>query len=229
MENLIEIAKDKAELTIDKVESEKIALMNCVEGLDVTCDDELAIATDLLKKIKGRIKWLEDDRKLITVPINQSLRLINAKYKPSSEFLTKIAKTLDSEKIVPYSLEKIKAEREAEEKRRQEEFDRIAREQEAMQKVAKDQDSSIAKEVAVELEQEALKVAERKTEVTQTFKTGNSATTLKGRWVCEVVDENKVPRSFCTPNQTLLNMSVKDGTRNIAGCEIKEIFSSASR
>jgi len=228
MENLIEIAKEKAGLTVDKIESEKIALMNCVEGLEVTNDEEFAIATDLLKKIKGRIKWLEDDRKSITVPINQSLKLINGKYKPSSEILARIAKKLDSEKIVPYSLEKIKKEKEAEGQRRQEEFDRIAKEQKLMQD-AEGQGSDIAKEVSAELEQEALDVIGRKTEVTQTFKTGNSATTLKGRWVCEIIDENEVPRSYCTPNQTLLNASVKDGTRKIAGCEIKEVYSSASR
>jgi len=44
-------------------------------------------------------------------------------------------------------------------------------------------------------------------------------------WVCTIVDPSLVPREFCVPVQKLLNDAVKQGAREIPGCEIKETTS----
>jgi vacuolar-type H+-ATPase subunit H len=229
MVDLLQEAQDKANLTVEKIQQERISLMNCVEGVSVTNDQELSIATDLLKRIKDRMKWLEEDRKSITDPINKSLKLINGKYKPSYEFLELLAKKLDQEKIVPYSYNKMMEARKEAERIKQIEFDRIAAEQEAMKKVANEQGSDIAQEVSDDLEKQALKLASKDIEVSQQFRTADSVTTLRGRWVCEIVDATKIPREFLEPSSTLLNKAVKDGVREIPGCIVKEVFGSATR
>lgn len=43
------------------------------------------------------------------------------------------------------------------------------------------------------------------------------------RWVCEIVDESLIPRSYCSPDQKKLNEAVKAGIRNIEGCSIREV------
>ena len=228
--DLFEVANQKATLSVEKIENEKIALMNCVEGMTISNDSELAIATDLLKSIKGRMKWLEEDRKSITDPINKALRLINGKYKPSYEFLEVIAHKLDSEKIVPYSHAQFVARKQEEERLRLEEFNRKVKEAEELARIANEQGSEIAEEFAKKAEVEALNIAGKKLEVSQTTRTENATVnTIRGRWVCEIVDESLVPREFCMPHPTLLNKAVSEGIREIAGCVIKEVFSSSTR
>ena len=147
----------------------------------------------------------------------------------SYEFLELLANKLDQEKIVPYTREQFLA-RQAEKRRIQQiEFDRLAAEQAEMARIAKEHGSDIAETVAKDLEKQALKIADQKTEVSQTFRTGDSTSTLKGRWVCEVIDEKLVPREYCEPVNSLLNAAVKNGVREIAGCKVYEYFSTASK
>lgn len=41
-------------------------------------------------------------------------------------------------------------------------------------------------------------------------------------WKYEIIDENLVPRDFCSPDAGLINAAVKSGTREIAGVKIYE-------
>jgi len=87
--NMLEQAAQSADFTLDSIKAEKIALMNCIEGMVIANDNDHKIALDLLKRLKERLKWLEADRTSITQPINAGLALINAKYKPTREFFEK--------------------------------------------------------------------------------------------------------------------------------------------
>lgn len=48
-------------------------------------------------------------------------------------------------------------------------------------------------------------------------------------WKGVIVDPDKVPRYYCTPDQKLINEAVKNGIREIAGVEIKEVPQSILR
>jgi len=227
--DLITEAKEKATITVEKIETEKIAMANAVEGIEIKCDEDLNMAVDILKKIKSRKKWLEEDRKKIVDPINHSLKLINSKYKPAKDFLDFLAKKLDQGKIAPYAVEKMRLERIERDKQIQAEFDQKAKEAEALRQASEDQSSEIIEEMAVVAEAEALKVADKVAEVSTQTRTADTVNSIRSRWVCEVNNADLVPREFCQPNQVQLNQAVKNGVREIAGCTIKEVYSSTTR
>lgn len=63
----------------------------------------------------------------------------------------------------------------------------------------------------------------------QKVQTDAGSATIKSKWVCKIINSDKVPREYCVPDQKLLNNAVKSGIRNISGCEINEEFESRVR
>ena len=229
MVDIITNAQVRANATVEKVESQKIALINTVEGLEIRNDDDLALGVEILADFKKRYKYIEEDRKTIVDPINQALKVINGKYKPAKDFLEKLIKKLDQEKITPYSVEQINLKRVEAERIQQVEFDRKAAEAQKLEDKATDQGSELAKEFVEDIEAEALKIADQEVVVNKTVRTETATNTLRARWVCEVTDSKKVPRQYCEPVNRLLTEAVKNGLREIDGCIIKEVYSSTTR
>lgn len=48
-------------------------------------------------------------------------------------------------------------------------------------------------------------------------------------WKAEIIDENLVPREYCTPDSRKINDAVKMGCREIPGVEIKEVSTTVFR
>ena len=102
-------------------------------------------------------------------------------------------------------------------------------EEEARAKKASEAEIEAAKQMA---EEEAKKneiqaptiiapAFEKTNNVTRT-ETGSSSYQVK-TWKCFVQYPDKVPREYCQPDGRLLNQAVKQGIREIPGCEIKEV------
>jgi hypothetical protein len=82
-----------------------------------------------------------------------------------------------------------------------------------------------------ELEEEKLRIEEEKREMTRKYIADNLAainakdSKVKGivhLWTYEIVDEQKVPRVFCTPDSKKINEAIKAGVRLIDGLKIFE-------
>jgi hypothetical protein len=54
----------------------------------------------------------------------------------------------------------------------------------------------------------------------QTVKTAMSATSIRQQWTFEILDEAKIPREYCKPDNALINAAIKLGRRDIAGLRI---------
>lgn len=227
--NIIETAENKTNSELIKIGEEKIVFADCVDGMEIVDNKTLGMATDLLKRIKDRLKQIEEDRKSIVTPINDSVKKINAKYKPIKDFLELLKMKLDSEKIIPYQLEqREKATKEAE-RQKKEELERLKASQEKAQKLADEHGSETLQNFADEKKLEADIVEEKELEIKTTFKTSDSTSSLKGTWKAIIIDEKLIPREFCKPVQSLLNAAITRGMREIPGVEIKEEFSTVSR
>ncbi len=59
--------------------------------------------------------------------------------------------------------------------------------------------------------------------------TDSGSSTIKAEWIYKIVDPQKVPREYCSPDDKKLKAAVKAGIRTIAGCEISEDFKAAVR
>lgn len=59
--------------------------------------------------------------------------------------------------------------------------------------------------------------------------TAHGSATVKPVWKCTVINPGEVPRSFCVPDQKLLDAAVEAGVHDIPGCKIEEVFETKIR
>lgn len=99
-------------------DKQMIAIDEEIGFLVVNDQDSVDLATKLIREAKGYFKEAETDRREIVDPINESVKKINAKYKPIKDFVEKIER-IGKAKIREYlqRVAKEKADREAEERR----------------------------------------------------------------------------------------------------------------
>lgn len=61
---------------------------------ELDCEQDYLDASELLKQVKGKIKFLEEERKLTVKPMNDQVKEINAWFKPAVDRLEQIEKRL---------------------------------------------------------------------------------------------------------------------------------------
>jgi len=176
-----ELKKEEKAVNLFIQKTSEINKIKCVE--DLTRADEARI------KIKDKLAQLEEERKQITSPINESLKVVNDRYKT----LTLPLKNL-KDKIEKMILDYRRVE---EEKRATEEARLIA-----------------------ETGNEMISITNSIPEV---IETRTAKTTFVKKWVYEIVDEKKIPRSFLMINDSAVKDAISEGKREINGLKIYQI------
>lgn len=163
---------------------------------DATSD---ATACEFGKEINGKIKKIEELKKSLTDPINQSLKRIRAMFAPAEEAGEKVLRKIKDAHNAYVMEEHRKARAE---EARLEEFAR--KEAAEMKERAKDEAFAGNTEAAQELEQQAA-VTETMTPIVSANIKKVEAVAMKTYWSAEVVDLNLVPREFMVVDMPKLN------------------------
>lgn len=177
------------------------------QRFEIETDEDEQQITVLLGDSKSLYKAIEKRRKEIIDEPNKFVKSCNNFCKTFTE------KLKQTEKIIK---EKIAF------RRNQQEIARRKQEQEA-QKAAQELQEKLDKEAA-NLGVESVKIdAPIIPEKEKIVRTDTGTTTYeKKTWKCDIVKPELVPREYCAPVQKLLNEAVKQGVREIAGCNIYE-------
>lgn len=118
---------------VTETEKYAIALQPKVKSLLINSDDQLSKAYDILKEIKEKSKALDNDRKLIVKPINDSVKRINALYNKPIDALEEIEAQI-KRGILNYQNECERKQRELEAKK-QKEYDKKGLDLEVVPKI----------------------------------------------------------------------------------------------
>jgi hypothetical protein len=221
-----------------KPAAEELADLRTAEITTITDADNYRKAGDLLARVKMLIKGIETTRTELKAPALAEGKTIDSAFKPVIEELEKFrrkveggmsAYALEQERI---KAEKIRAAREAEVKRLEEEKKKALETAiQSEQQAANAQGEDIVKNQAIqamamtaaeniEADQQAL--ANKKINSAVTVLGGNGITTASKEWVFEIEKPLLVPRQYCEPVEKLIRAAVKSGVRSIDGVRIFE-------
>lgn len=112
---------------------------------------------------------------------------------------------------------------------------KVKKDEALQQKLNKEADKAGVERVQVDTpefeEPEAVEPSAITPIVKQTEKvtTAQGTNVIKPRFVCIIIDPDKVPREYCQPNQKALDTAVEAGARSINGCKIEEKFEAKVR
>jgi hypothetical protein len=183
-------------------------MVTTAQAIQVTDEESKSAAVAFTGNSKRLYKVIEARRKEIIEEPNKFVKSCNNFCKIFTEKLKTVEQTINA-KICSYSQEQ--------------ELKRRKQEQEA-QKAAQELQAKLNKH-AEKLHVEPIKIdppiVAAPPKITRT-ETGITSFEKK-RWVCVVVDAALVPREYCEHSMKLLNDAVKQGVREIPGCEIKQI------
>ena len=164
-----------------------------VQALSITVSEDLIPATDLLSKINKYADALKKDRLSLTAPLEDSLKLIRAKYTPTESLLKEAVATL-KDKMGSFQTEQLRIQREAEAKI-----------------VAKVESGYIKPETAIS-KMEAVEQVDKK------VASDAGSVSFREEKDFEVVDISKVPAKYLLPNMVELRIAMKAGLE-IPGCK----------
>jgi len=189
----------KAELVTETTDAEQ-ALTEIV-GFEITDNDSMSFAADVLAETKGNFKRLDDKRKEITQPINAALKATNALFKPALDFY-KRCETLIKNKMLKAN----------------------AHAQQAAQAALAE-----AGAAAAEGDTEAVSTAIVAHDDAVNLPAADGIQ-YRSTWKFNIVDELKIPREFMTPDLKLIEGHVrhKKNATVIPGIEVYEDQSVAS-
>jgi hypothetical protein len=205
-----ELNRLSAAANADLFEAEDVAKVT-----DLTTE---ARAAEFRARIKGRLKDIEGKRTQYTGPLNEVIRSINADFKRVSDPLNKAVEIVDGG---------IKEFRMAEDFREKEELRKRA-EAEASAAIHDVQRTMTPKTVATAQEKGDAYLAAN-AEAPKSVATQTGSMTGRRPWKHEILDEDAVPREFCSPDPKKLTAAVKAGAREIPGCRIFEDFTVVTR
>ncbi len=206
-------------------------------------DEGLAVATEFLGDLKGRIKEIDDARIAIVKPIGDSVKKINNAFKMRIDPLQKIEKTLkgkakvyveERDKKVREEAERLQKIKEAAEKKAQKEADRKTKEAEDARKKVENAKNDKAREKAekeAEKAEEAAEEAEAAKEeieneavevevAPKSVRTEGGLMSTRKVWKFVIVDVEKIPKGYMTIDEKRINQAIKNGTREISGIHI---------
>ena len=157
---------------------------------------------DNLKAVKIKIKEINAKRTELVKPLNDTVKKINDIFKPILEEY-EVLKDQMSTNILVYQRAEIERQQEAERKAREAEMERIT------------------KTAPPEKAEEMIEAIEnRPTGVVNGVNSDWTKTRIKDNWVYEMVDPNKVPQKFCSPDHSKIMAAIRLGVREIPGMKI---------
>jgi hypothetical protein len=183
---------DSANLALKKfVEDDYPMIHDTTELLTVNNPETFAAAGDWRKKVTDAIKAIETRRKAIVDPINKELKDVNAAFKMVSTLFDGLLTQLDG-KMKPFAIQQQQAREAAAELARQEELKKREALQAVVEKTATETGNETLLEMAIGIEDNKNKFAEKELKVTKTTHGEEASTSLKKRWYYRVTDETKV-------------------------------------
>lgn len=192
-----------------------------VINFKINNDNELNGATEYLKNIKNKLKMVEDRRNELVLPLNNYIKKLREDFKPFQNELEKFKKLIESE-ILRYN--KIRKERlriEAEEKRKAD-LQRLKEEEEKSRLLGQVFDDSNQDVIADAIKTQHDKLENKDIIVDTGIKTDKVKTSIKKQWTYDIIDENQVPRDYCSPDHYKIQTAIKNGIREITGIRIYE-------
>ena len=197
----------------EEVQEITSGVVKAAEGVVINSDDSMQEASDILSWVAKAKKQVEDKRKFLVKPLNDHVKSINEMFKGYMAPLEK-ADTVLRQKVMAY--------RQEQERIRREEEERLRKEAEAERKRLEKQ----AKKDGAQPPPPPPPVAPSTPEQAKTVHSDMGSVTTKTVWDFEIVDEDKVPRSFMIVNEKAIRAAVKAGVRNIPGVKVfqKEEF-----
>lgn len=164
-----------------------------VNKLEIVVASDLIPATEMLSQINKYADLLKKDRLSLTQPLEDSLKLIRAKYTPTESLLKEAVATL-KDKMGSFQTEQLRIQREAEAKI-----------------VAKVESGYIKPETAIEKMSNVEQVDSR-------VASEAGSVSFREEKDFEVVDISKVPSKYLLPNMVELRIAMKAGLE-IEGCK----------
>lgn len=224
---LEEIVKQKDD-SVNGSSRELIELETKVTSFVINNDEDFFNAGEMLKIIKNKVKTIEGARKRITKPLNDYIKSWNGEFKTVLDRANDVKDKIEKE-VLRYNKIKEQQKREDEEIKRQEELKRLEEEREISELKAELLDSKAEEKKSEYLEKKITKLEDKEIQIKPSYDLGDSKLTIRKSWTYEVVDENLVPRDFCSPDHKKIMDDIKSGTREIPGLNIYQKETTMSR
>lgn len=190
---------------VDKLSHEVNYIELQAQMLVVKDEKTLKEATEFLGKVAKAKKQLEERRQFFVKPLNEQIKRINELFKRMTLPLE------NAESIVKNAILKY---REAVEKARREEEERLKKQWEKEQKKLEKKAQKEGIPLPPPVPPPTLQPQEK------TVETDTAQVTARLVWDFEIVDETKIPREFLMPNEKAIRAAIKAGVRNIPGIRI---------
>lgn len=195
-----------SDLAITAIKDQIEAL--CKEGTEmvITDNDSFAHAGEFLRKIKQAQKQVDDTRKGMTRPLDESKKKIMDLFRPVEQRIEKLELSIKGSLMV-YQAEidrKIRIEREELDRKNAEEMAQKQKDAEFFGESGVDIEPSTAESMPVNVAPVAVGIS------------------TKTVWAFEIVDESKLPREMLSADEKKIRAAVEFGMRNVPGLRIFE-------
>jgi len=222
------MAEQIVSVEAEQMVKETETMVKSYENYTVVSQETYGDAGDILKAIKAKSKSLNELRKTLTKPLDESKKLIMAFFNKPLGFLTQAEKDIKSA-MITWQQEQ-EAIRLAEEKRladiQRKEADELQRkaniEMERINKLKTAKAKEAAQAKALELQAKADAVTScAPTKVANKVEAVAGISTRKV-WKFKVVDANLIPREYMMPDEKFIGKMIEasKGSKPIAGIEI---------
>lgn len=210
-------SKEAEEILTDK---DLTLLMTQAEGIDVFDAETNGKASDTLKPLKVKAKWLDERRKDFTRPWDDIKTAIKTQFDKRINLVDEVRKKLEK-KMSTYEAEESARRRKEEEEKRAAEVKQLEENKKDQIEAAAESNNADLLDAAIETEEqikvkqaEPVQVAKVKAygEVTQT--------TWRNNWKYEVIDETLVPAELKSTDKKKVMDKIDSGTREIPGLRI---------
>jgi len=207
---------------LKEISGETLSLKEQVQAKQICSQEDLFAANDLLKKIKQRIKAVDEKRKYYKEPFLEGALRVDNDFKPYLDSLEEIRRILERQKIIPYQEEQERLQREEERRRRDIEAQELDAKQKVLDEIAKKTKSEFAKQESAKVaeQQEFLKTAP--IEINTTVRSQKATGSLKKAWKFEIMKESEVPLEYKSVDERKVKDALKYGIREIKGLRIWE-------
>lgn len=194
----------------------------------ITTEHVAGVATDFREQVKAGISDTDATRTKIKRPVLEASRIIDGEAKKITALLEAILPVIE-QRIAAF----LAAKAEREKREAEQEAQRLAA---AAQEALRLADMGAGEDEAVAALEAAQEAEARATaslpELSRVRSVHNSVAGLQDNWVWETVDVDAIPRHLMMPNDKAIELSIKQGAREIAGLRVynqPKLYSRKSR
>lgn len=213
----------QTEMESKPIETEENALTLVATAEEAWIDSQITMETgvELDNKIRQALKKLEDERKSFTAPLNDTMKKINARFKPLKDQL-EAARTAIQGKIGAYRREQERIRQEEAERERKAQEEAILAEAQRLEAEGKTEEADKVVDQAPAIPNIP---PPSQPSMVRGESSGTASFIKEGRWT--LVDLSKVPLMYLQLNESAINKAVRPsvengGIRDIPGLEITE-------